>query len=1588
MRTTCFLTPVVTVILLLGCLSNGVAQNTVKPTVKAPNGFDVNSFSGNLYHQRTDMKMPAQGIPMEIVFSYNNTQRNKDWGYGRGWTFTYNVAYSVDSLNNIIVLRADGRRDLFTKSGASYKAPVGVFDTLAEYQPGKFRLNTKEGWSYYFDMATHRKLTKVTDRNNNTLTIGYTDSLPASITDAAGRSFALTWSNGKLMEIQNTCASPVRKIAFSYDTSGNPVKVMSPDSSTLQYYYDNNSRIIGFTDELGNNMSITYNGNGAVSKIVSCATTQLFTYSPHTRKTFVTEQVQGQRQITTYHYDTTGRIIHKEGNCCGYNVAYQYDADNNVSAQTNGNNQTTQYVYDAKGNVVKETDAEGHTMTFTWHPTLNKVLTVKDKRGNTTSYEYDAAGNPTKIIKPLGITEVFTYDTKGNVLTHKDGNNNTTTYEYNSYGQLTKTTDALNGVVTNTYDGCGNLVQVKDARNNTTSYEYDLQNRVTKITDALGGITKYTYDASGNLSSQTDALNRTTTYVYDGLGRRIRIISPAGNTVTVDYDEHGNKTKVTYANGNSVFYTYNSRNQLLTERDANGKTKSFEYDGAGNLISETDKRGNITRYEHDKLNRVVKTTNAAGFSSTVSYDANGNRITATDFNGNISYSTYDALNRQIKLTDPYNNTIEYTYDAIGNTITQKDKNNKVWTTEYDALSREKKHIDPLGFSTEITYDANGNQLTFKNQAGKITSYTYDALNRQLTETNPLNETTTHTYDLAGNLKTISHSNGHLINNTYNTENLLTQITDAVGTLISYTYDNNGNRITEKDANNNSFTYQYDKLNRIISITDALGNTGIKQYDENANIISETDRNNNKKTFEYDQLNRLIKETDALGNSTRFEYDGNNNRTRITDAKNNITSYSFDALNRMTRETYADGSRKEYTYDPNGNRLTRKDNNGSTTVYTTNAIGQLIQRSYSGSNNETFTYDAMGRKLTANNSHATITFTYDDLGRILTETLNGKTTSYTYNTSAGTRTITYPGGRVITEARDDRDRLIQISQGSGTLAQFTYDGADRLITKVLGNGITQNYTYDANNRLMSLDCQPNSILSFQYTYDKEGNRLTVLKNHRPTHSEKYAYDKIYQLTQYYTGLITGGNLSDTTSKNIYSYDAVHNRILSIEDAVTKSYTVNNTNAYTRITTNGVTINKNYDHNGNNTGDGINTYSYDTENKLTEVNGLAQYLYDALGRKIKSIQGSVQTVYLYAGNQVIEERNASDVVQKTFVFGTWMDDLITYSVGANNYYVANSPQGSIYAVYNGSNVMERYEYSPYGSVSLYNPVYINLPESVTDNKILYCGRPSLENNILYDNRLRLFDRQDGRFLQKDQLDYFDSYNLYAYVTNNPVNKNDPLGLFASEIFSYLGITSKNAKSCYQAEFDTDKLIRRKLQPLTSRLGIPQKFLKYIKFLTPLKLETKAQVCVDCEDCVKGSLYLDAGKETPKFGVGVKGGVHIGGSFEKCPNKDISGNPFFCFYAKAEVATKDVAEGLAELIKRHTGFTIEEKDIFQFLPNVRGDVDFRFCVDKNGPNVQFAYGVLFKGDVGFLPWKKKYSFSDRYCYPDCGSTNVGVD
>jgi RHS repeat-associated protein len=117
----------------------------------------------------------------------------------------------------------------------------------------------------------------------------------------------------------------------------------------------------------------------------------------------------------------------------------------------------------------------------------------------------------------------------------------------------------------------------------------------------------------------------------------------------------------------------------------------------------------------------------------------------------------------------------------------------------------------------------------------------------------------------------------------------------------------------------------------------------------------------------------------------------------------------------------------------------------------------------------------------------------------------------------------------------------------------------------------------------------------------------------------------------------------------------------------------------------------------------------------------------------------------------------------------------------YYHQNALWSPLALTDSGGNVVERYTYNVYGSVSILDSTYNPLPRnpwgtehSAVGNSWIFTGRQLDEETGLYDYRARFYDSIKGRFLQRDPLHFAPGLNLYEYVSSSPADTTDPYGL----------------------------------------------------------------------------------------------------------------------------------------------------------------------------------------------------------------------
>lgn len=996
---------------------------------------------------------------------------------------------------------------------------------------------------------------------------------------------------------------------------------------------------------------------------------------------------------------------------------YGYDEQKNLTSMTNPMGYTVHYAYNRDNRIKTFTDEEGYSTHVTYNDDgmAHRIKTdLTDK-----SIRYELANRQTVIIDYLS-----------------DGNNQFSTYKWDERGRVIEKIGNCCGFSSKlTYDDEDNVIRSEDANGHATTYTYDQRGNMLSATDALGNTEYYTYDNHANTTYYTDRNGNTYTYVYDSNGNPIEAHSPL-NTVS--------------------YYSYNQYGQLVTKTDANNNTTTYNYDSYGNLVSIVDPMGNVTEFTNN---------------------AQGQMLTAKTPKLGVSHFVYDKMNNIVEMTDPMGGTAHFQYNGRRELVSVTDALSNHISMSYNAVGMTTETTNQLNNTIRYAYNAMNNPITKTDAMSHTTNYYYNDHNWLEMEVNALGDTTSFIYDNVGQIVLIEYPNGRIINYQYDVLDRLVSVSDQSGVISVFSYDANGNTVQITDGEGNATSYIYDALGRVTQIMDAEGSTEYYSYDNNGNILTYTNQNGQTIEYTYNANNQIVSERNPLNHITNYAYDANGNLASVTDARGNTTSYQYDANNQLTKITFANGKTQQMVRDANGNILTFTDESGYQMGFVYDALNRLTQKTYPNNTADSFTYDANGNMLTANNVDAQVSFIYDAIGKMLSETLNGKTTSYAYDTRNRTITKTYPSGRTITEEYDLRHCLTGIKENNNYFVTLAYNANNALTQRAYDNGTTTNFVYNTLNRLVQITDNPN-IANVQMTYDAVGNMLSKEDLLRPTKSEAYTYDALNRLTNFEQGeMDTGVEIPNPMKQVQYALDALGNRTTVTTNGVATHYTADNMNAYTAIT-GGQNMTPQYDDNGNMTSDGAHTYQYNYNNRLISVdNGAtATYTYDALNRRIQKtvVSTGSTTNYYYCGDQAIEERDANDAVLATYIFGISVDDVLQMQRDGNTYYCHKNHLGSVVALTDGSsNLVERYEYDPYGQSFFFDANSNAMSQSVLGNSILFTGRDYDVETGAYYYRTRTMHSGLGRFMQHDPLIYRDSYCLYQYVIDNPIKYLDSYG-----------------------------------------------------------------------------------------------------------------------------------------------------------------------------------------------------------------------
>ncbi|MCR9279055.1 MAG: hypothetical protein NXH85_13880 [Pseudomonadaceae bacterium] len=1026
--------------------------------------------TGSKRQTDSDIRPIGTNLPLRFDRYYRSLEGEWRWSYSR----------EVRNLNGLLdVVRDDGRSYRFSVAATS---PVLIYeaDSDVDFQLTPIVTSPNpvvvDGWTVTTpddsieEYDVDGRLTSITNKAGQALTLTYDSNGLSSITDDQNRSLSVVIQSDQLVSVSDPLSNTY---SYSYDSSGRLETVTYPDETPLvsndnpvrTYHYEDSAfpnALTGITDENGDRYATwDYDSSGRVISSEHAGGVDKNTLAFNTNGTVTLTNPLGKQSIfTTQNVQGVERVVSTEGVAtalCGATVQSRtYDSNGYVDLETDPEGNVTDHDFDSNGLLLTKTEAVGtpdeRVETRTWHSNF-RVPTQIVRPGQTIDMTYDAEGRLLTRTTTDTQTQTVPYTTTGT--------SQTTTYTYNAQG-LIATIDGprtdVTDVTTFTYDTAGDLLSTTNPLGQVTEISSrDARGLPTAIEDVNDVVTELAYNARGWLttstikSAQGDAI---TTYGYDAVGQVTSITMPDSSTLDYEYDAAHRLTAVENSLGERIEYTL----------DAAGNQTAEVIRDAGSTIRKSQTR------VFDELSRLREIIGGASQSTTYDYDLNNNQTSMTDDNARVTSNVFDALDRLITVTDPAQNDTDYVYDDRDNLVQVTDPRGVVTSYTYDGLDRQIREASADAGTTVNVYNVAGNMTQSTDPRGVVENYAYDALGRVTSITYPAatSENVTYTYDAGtnglGRLTSMADVSGTTAYAYDDRGNVLTETRTFGGQtyVTSYTYDLADNVLTTTYPSGRVVTLSRDALSRVSSVTTQASGGSVENvassmsYLPFGGLTGWTYGNGLTATLTYDNDYRLT----GIATPTIFDrtiaYDGVSNITAITDNIDSARSQTFvyDALDRLTDATGVYGD-IDYGYDAVGNRTSRSIVDGTDTL------------------TETYAYGTSDNRLTS--------VSRTDNGVASTRTLGytaGGNTSSDVRHDGTSRTLSY----------NNRNRLTSVDDGTGNLGVYTLNALGQRVVKV-EDGSTTHYHYDRDGQLIA-ESDDQGVVIREYIF-ADGLRLAMV-----------------------------------------------------------------------------------------------------------------------------------------------------------------------------------------------------------------------------------------------------------------------------------------------------------------------------------------------------------------------------------------------------------------------------------------------------------------------------------------------------------------
>jgi RHS repeat-associated protein len=299
-----------------------------------------------------------------------------------------------------------------------------------------------------------------------------------------------------------------------------------------------------------------------------------------------------------------------------------------------------------------------------------------------------------------------------------------------------------------------------------------------------------------------------------------------------------------------------------------------------------------------------------------------------------------------------------------------------------------------------------------------------------------------------------------------------------------------------------------------------------------------------------------------------------------------------------------------------------------------------------------------------------------------------------------------------------------------------------------------------------------IVAFTYTYDNAGMRTLV---HEVGASVTWGYDLAYRLTN--EERKSGGA---TVYRDTLTYDDVGNRtVYQKGSSLPTTYTYDAANQLETAVNGVARTTYTYDLNGNleveNASGTLTTHTWNDENQLTQVakTGMTtnQYTFNGDGQRVQIVDSQGTKKPIWDFENMLVETDGSNVTQVVYtlepnVYG----NLVSQRRGSTTSYFLFDALGSARKLTgSASSITDSYDFRAYGETFASSGSTVNVFRWVGE-----LGYYLDIDRLAYYLRARPYNPAIARFVSRDPVEFFDSYNLYEYVRNRPTIDIDPSGL----------------------------------------------------------------------------------------------------------------------------------------------------------------------------------------------------------------------